>query len=50
VTLQKYFSRPNVITYLFPTLPIKLKLVQQIGGRLLIANHLDQSLRLANEK
>jgi hypothetical protein len=50
VTLQKYFSHPSFITYLFPTPPMKLKLVLQIGGRLLIVNHLDQSLRLANQK
>jgi len=44
VTLQKYFSRPSLVIYFFATPPIKLKLGQQIGGGLLIANHLDQSL------
>ncbi len=50
VTLQKNFSHPSLVIYFFPTLPIKLKLGLQIGGRLLIANHLDQSLWLANQK
>jgi len=44
VTLQKYFSHPRLVVYFFATPPIKLKLGQQIGGELLIANHLDQSL------
>jgi hypothetical protein len=34
----------------FPTLPIKLKLGLQVGGRLLLATHLDQSNYLANQK
>jgi hypothetical protein len=34
----------------FPTPPIKLKLGFQIGGRLLIATHLDQSNYLANDR
>jgi hypothetical protein len=38
------------VIYLFATTPIKLKLRLQIGGRLVIANHLDQSLWLANQK
>jgi len=38
VTLQTYFGHPS-----FTTLPIKLKLGLQIGGRLLITTHLDQS-------
>jgi len=38
-------SQPSVVNcFSFPTPPIKLKLGLQIGGRLLIANHLDQSL------
>ncbi len=42
---------PSKFIYLFiPTPPIKLKLGLQIGGSLLIANHLDQSLWLANQK
>jgi hypothetical protein len=40
VTLHKYFATP----------PIKLKLGQQIGGGLLIANHMNQSLRWASQK
>jgi hypothetical protein len=43
-TLLKYFSHPSLVIYSFATPPIKLKLGQQIGGGLLIANHLDQSL------
>ncbi len=36
--------------YPFATPPIKLKLRQQIGGGLLIANHLNQSLWWTNQK
>jgi hypothetical protein len=43
VTLQKYFSHPSLVMYSFANPPIKLKLAQQIGGGLLIANHLDIS-------
>jgi hypothetical protein len=45
VTLQKYFliAKCTQLQF-FPTPPIKPKLGLQIGGRLLIANHLDQSL------
>jgi hypothetical protein len=50
VTLQKYFSHPGLVIYFFATPPIKLKLGRQIGGGLLIANHLDQSLWWANQK
>jgi hypothetical protein len=50
VTLRKYFSHPSLVMYSFATPPIKLKLGQQIGGGLLIANHMDQSLRWANQK
>jgi hypothetical protein len=32
VTLQKYFSHPNLLVYFFATPPIKLKLGQEIGG------------------
>ncbi len=38
------------ISNFFPTPPIKLKLGLQIGGRLLIATHLDQSNFLANQQ
>jgi hypothetical protein len=44
VTLRKYFSHPSLVMYSFATPPIKLKPGQQIGGGLLIANHLDQLL------
>jgi hypothetical protein len=46
----KYFSHPSLVIYSFATPPIKRKLVEQIGGGLLIANHLDQSLWWANQK
>jgi hypothetical protein len=48
-TLCKKLSHPSSM-YSFTTPPIKLKLVQQIGGELLIANHLDKSLWWANQK
>jgi hypothetical protein len=48
VTVQEYFSHPSSVFYFLPTPPIKLRL--QLSGRLLIANHLDQSLWLANQK
>jgi hypothetical protein len=38
------------VPYFFPTPPIKLKLGLQIGGRLLMATHLDQWNYLANQK
>jgi len=46
VTLHKYFSHPSLVFsfYLWTTSPIKLKVRLQIGKRLLITNHLDQSL------
>jgi hypothetical protein len=45
VSLQTCFSHPSLVVYFFPpTAPIKLKLGLQIGGRLLITNHLDQSV------
>jgi len=51
ITLQKYFSHPS-FSYLplFPSPPIKLKPGLQIGGRLVIATHLDQSNHLANQE
>ncbi len=39
-----------LVIYFSPTWPIKLKLGLQIGGRLLIATHLDQSNSLAHQK
>jgi hypothetical protein len=50
VTLRKYFSHPSLVMYSFATSRIKLKLGQQFGGGLLIANHLDQLLWWANQK
>jgi hypothetical protein len=50
VTRQKYFSHPSVVIYCFPTPHIKLKLQLQIGERLLIATHLNQSHYLANQQ
>jgi hypothetical protein len=47
---RKYFSHPSLVMYSFATPPTKLKLGQQIGGGLLITNHLDQSLWWANQK
>jgi hypothetical protein len=44
VTLQKYFSHPSLVIYFFATPPIKVKLGQQIGRGVWIANHLHQSL------
>jgi len=46
--LRKYFSHPSLVMYSFATPPIKLKLGQQIGAGLLIANHVDQSIWWAN--
>ncbi len=46
----KIFLTSKFGYFLFPTSPIQLKLRLQICERLLIANHLDQSLWLANEK
>jgi hypothetical protein len=39
-----------LVTNFFPTPPIKWKLGLQVGGRLLLATHLDQSNYLANQK
>jgi hypothetical protein len=39
-----------LVTNFFPTPPIKLKLWLEVGGRLVIATHLDQSNYLANQK
>ncbi len=50
VTMQKCFSHPSLIVYVFLTPPIKIKLGLQIGGRLLIETHLDQSNTLANKQ
>ncbi len=44
----KIFLTSKFNIYLFPTQPIKLKHGRQIGGRLLIAKHLDQLFWLAN--
>jgi hypothetical protein len=50
VTLQKYFSYPSLVIYCLATPPIKLKLGEQVGGDLLIASNLDQSLWSTNQK
>jgi hypothetical protein len=50
VALQKYFSHPSLVIYVFIFQPINWKLGQQIGWGVLIANHLDQSLWWANQK
>jgi hypothetical protein len=39
-----FFTSKFSYIYSFATPPIKLKLGQQIGGELLIANHFDQSI------
>ncbi len=49
VILQKYFSHPSLVIYFFRTPPMELKLGLQIGGRQLIAIHLDRSNYLANQ-
>jgi hypothetical protein len=50
VTLQKYFSHPSFSYLLFLQSPLtKLKLGQQIGGGLLIANPSDQSLSVHHQ-
>jgi len=43
VTMQKYSAHLSLVIFFFPTPPIKLKLVLQIGGRLLIASQLYRS-------
>jgi hypothetical protein len=48
VTLQKYFSHHKFSYLLFSNTTHKTKLKLQICGRLLIANHLDQSNYVAN--
>ncbi len=49
MTLEKYFSHLSC-SYLLFSNPIKLKLGLQIGGRLQIATHLNQSNYLANQE
>jgi hypothetical protein len=46
----KIFSHQKLVIYFFPTTPIKLKLGLQIGGKLLIATHLDQTKCVANQQ
>jgi hypothetical protein len=48
-TLHKYFSHPS-FSYFFSNPTLKLKVELQIGERLPIATHLDQSNYLANQK
>jgi hypothetical protein len=48
---SKHVSHIKVlVTNFLPTPPIRLKPGLQVGGRLLIANHLDQSNYLTNQK
>jgi len=47
VTLQNYFSHPSLVIHFFSTPLMKLKRGQLRGGGLLLANHLDQSVRWA---
>jgi hypothetical protein len=50
----KYFSHLSFVIYFLATPParppMKMKLGQQIGGELLTANRLDESLWWANQK
>jgi hypothetical protein len=49
VTLKIYFWHPSFgCLQIFPKIPIKLTL--KMGGRVLIATHLDQSNYLANQQ
>jgi hypothetical protein len=53
VTLETYFSHPSfsyILGNYFPTPPTKLKLGLQVGGRLLVATHSEQSNYLPNQK
>jgi hypothetical protein len=43
---SKDISHPSLVIYLSPASPIKLKRRLQIGGRLLIATHMDQSFMM----
>ncbi len=47
IKLQRHFAQTSLVIYFSPTPPIKLKLGLQVGERLLIATHLDQSNCLA---
>ncbi len=46
VNLQNYFLHLSFVIHFFPTLPIKPKPRLQLGGRLLVSNHLNQERRL----
>ncbi len=50
MTLQKYFSHPNSVIYVFTMLPLTLKLGLQIGEKQLIATHQDQSNYLDSQQ
>ncbi len=51
MTLQNYFSHPSLVIYFFATPPIKTETGTAHSWELLyIANHLDQSLCLTNQK
>jgi hypothetical protein len=46
----KDISHPSLVIYFLPTSPIKPKRRLQIGGRLLILTHMDQSFWSVNQK
>jgi hypothetical protein len=48
VTTCQNISQPSLVIYIFATPPIKMKLGVLIGRGLIVGNHLDQSLWLAN--
>jgi hypothetical protein len=50
VTLQIYFSHPSLVIYFFPITPVQIELALNRSGRPLIANHLNQTDWLANQK
>jgi hypothetical protein len=47
---KKYFSHPSFSYQRFSNFTHKLKLGRQVGGRLLIATHLEESNYLPNQK
>ncbi len=48
MTTWENISHPSLVIYIFATPPIKMKLGLWIGRGVIIGNHLDQSLWLAN--
>jgi hypothetical protein len=47
---KKFLTSKYQLLTFFPTAPVKLKLELQVGGRLVIATHWDQSNYLPNQK